>query len=97
MCLLMSEFEPVSQPSSASDADEIVILEEGIGIAMGKISGLYVGGIVQERRRRYINRENNERIEIVTYTIADDNDKKYYVEDYAPSSPFFSECCPPTD
>lgn len=53
---------------------------------MGKISGLYVGGIIQERRRRYINRENNERIEIVTYTISDDTDKKYYVEDYAPSS-----------
>ena len=53
---------------------------------MGKISGLYVGGIIQERRRRYINRENNERIEIVTYTITDDSDKKYYVEDYAPSS-----------
>ena len=26
----MSEFLPVSQPSSASDANEIVILEEGV-------------------------------------------------------------------
>lgn len=52
---------------------------------MGKISGLYVGGIIQERRRRYITKDNNEKIEIVTYTISDDSDKKYYVEDYAPS------------
>ena len=53
---------------------------------MGKISGLYIGGIIQERRRRYINRDNDERIEIVTYTVSDENDKQYYVEDYAPSS-----------
>ena len=53
---------------------------------MGMISGLYVGGIIQERRRRYIDRDNDERIEIVTYTVSDDCDKKYYVEDYAPSS-----------
>ena len=53
---------------------------------MGKISGLYVGGIIQERRRRYINRDNDERIEIVTYTVSDENDKQYFVEDYAPSS-----------
>jgi len=53
---------------------------------MGKISGLYVGGIICERRRRYINRENDDRIEIVTYTISDENEKNYYIEDYAPSS-----------
>ena len=35
---------------------------------MGKITGLYVGGTIQERRRRFINRENNERVEVVTYT-----------------------------
>ena len=53
---------------------------------MGKISGLYVGGIVLERRRRFISRGNNEKIEIVTYMVSDSNDKKYYIEDYAPSS-----------
>jgi hypothetical protein len=53
---------------------------------MGRITGLYVGGTVQERRRRYINRDNNERIEVVTYTISDEGSKSYYVEDYAPSS-----------
>lgn len=55
-------------------------------LTMGKISVLYLGGIIQERRRRYINSKNNDRIEIVTYIISDDNDKKYYVEYYARSS-----------
>lgn len=53
---------------------------------MGRITGMYIGGIVQERRRRYIDKGNAERVEIVTYTIVDDNDKKYYLEDYSPSS-----------
>ena len=53
---------------------------------MGKITGLYVGGTVQECRRRFINRENNERVEVVTYTVSDDGNKSYYVEYYAPSS-----------
>ena len=53
---------------------------------MGKISGLYVGGIIQERRRRFINRENDDRIEIVTYTVSDENEKNYFIEDYSPSS-----------
>lgn len=53
---------------------------------MGKISGLYVGGSILERRRRFISRDNNEKIEIVTYTVSDENDKKYYIEDYAPAT-----------
>ena len=53
---------------------------------MGKISGLYVGGIVKERRRRFITRSNNEQIEVVTYTLSDEGEKNYFVEDYAPSA-----------
>ena len=53
---------------------------------MGKITGLYVGGTVQERHRRFINHNNNERVEVVTYTVSDEGNKSYYVEDYAPSS-----------
>jgi len=53
---------------------------------MGRITGMYVGGVVQERQRRYIDRENGDRVEIVTYTIVDDNDKRYFLEDYSPTS-----------
>ena len=53
---------------------------------MGKISGLYVGGTIQERHRRFINRQDDNRVEIVTYTISSVGDKLYYVEEYAPSS-----------
>ena len=53
---------------------------------MGRINGLYVGGIIQERRRRFINRENMAQTEIVTYTLSDENNKRYFVEDFAPTS-----------
>jgi len=53
---------------------------------MGRINGLYVGGIIQERRRSFINRENKAQTEIVTYTLSDDNNKRYFVEDFAPSA-----------
>lgn len=53
---------------------------------MGRISGLYVGGIIKERRRRYIDRKDNEQAEIITYTLSDEGSKNYFVEDYAPQS-----------
>lgn len=52
---------------------------------MGRITGMYVGGVIHDRQRRYIDK-GNEKVEIVTYTVVDDNNKKYYVEDYDPSS-----------
>ncbi len=53
---------------------------------MGRIEGLYVGGVVRDRRRRYINKTGSEQIEVVTYTLTDSNDRNFYVEDYAPDS-----------
>lgn len=53
---------------------------------MGHLEGLFVGGTVRDRRRRFINKAGSEQIEIVTYTLAGSNDRNFYVEDYAPSS-----------
>ena len=53
---------------------------------MGHLEGLFVGGTVRDRRRRYINKASSDQVEIVTYTLADSNDRNFYVEDYAPSS-----------
>lgn len=49
------------------------------------ISSLYVGGNVIDRTRRYVPKDNPA-TEIVTYTIQDNNDRKFYVDDYAPDS-----------
>ncbi len=51
---------------------------------MGRIEGLYIGGVVHERRRRHIKKGDDE-IEIITYKLVDSNDRSFYVEDYAPS------------
>ena len=53
---------------------------------MGRLEGLFVGGTVRDRRRRYINKAGSDQVEIVTYTLTDSNDRNFYVEDYAPSS-----------
>ena len=53
---------------------------------MGRLEGLFVGGTVRDRRRRYITKSDSEQIEIVTYTLTDSNDRNFYVEDYSPSS-----------
>jgi len=51
---------------------------------MGRLEGLFVGGTVRDRRRRYINKAGSDQVEIVTYTLTDSNDRNFYVEDYAP-------------
>ena len=53
---------------------------------MGRLEGLFVGGTVRDRRRRYINKAGCDQVKIVTYTLTDSNDRDFYVEDYAPSS-----------
>ena len=49
------------------------------------LSGLLIRGIVKERTRRHVPFDNPT-TEIVTYTISDENDRRYYVDDFAPSS-----------
>ena len=52
----------------------------------GSTPGLYVTGTISNRTRRYISTRNNPNIEVVTYTIMDDHDHRYFVDDFAPSS-----------
>ena len=47
------------------------------------ISGLSLSGSVVDRVRRMVP-HNNPTTEIVTYTIQDHNNRKYFVDDYAP-------------
>ena len=49
-----------------------------------KTYGLYLNGTVVDRTRRYVPKDNPA-TEIVTYTLSDNADRKYYVDDYAPS------------
>lgn len=51
-------------------------------------SGLYLFGQVIDRTRRTIQTRNNTSAEIVTYTIRDICDRRYYVDEYSPSSYF---------
>lgn len=48
--------------------------------------GLFVTGIVANRTRRYIPARNNANTEVVTYTITDEHEHRYFVDDFAPSS-----------
>ena len=48
--------------------------------------GLYVIGFIANRTRRYITTNNNPNTEIVTYTILDDHDHRFFVDDFAPTS-----------
>lgn len=50
-----------------------------------RISGLYVGGDMTDRTRRYVPKDNPA-TEIVTHTIQDNNNRKLYVDNYAPDS-----------
>ena len=50
-----------------------------------RTNGLCISGTVIERTRRHVPKDNPT-TEIVTYTLGDCNDRKYYVDDYAPSS-----------
>lgn len=49
-------------------------------------SGLYLFGQVIDRTRRTIQTKNNSSAEIVTYTIRDICDRRYYVDEYSPVS-----------
>ena len=46
-------------------------------------SGLILCGSVIDRTRRMVPKDNPT-TEIVTYTVQDDNNRKYFVDDYAP-------------
>ena len=46
--------------------------------------GLCLSGTVVDRTRRYVPKDNPV-TEIVTYTLSDSENRKYYVDDYAPS------------
>ena len=48
--------------------------------------GLYVIGSITNRTRRYITTNANPNTEIVTYTILDEHDHRFYVDDFAPTS-----------
>ena len=45
--------------------------------------GLFLSGIVIDRTRRMVPRDNPT-TEIVTYTVQGSDDRKFYVDDYAP-------------
>lgn len=49
------------------------------------MTGLLIRGTVRERTRRHVPFDNPT-TEIVTYTISDENDRRYYVDDFAPSA-----------
>lgn len=48
--------------------------------------GLFITGTIANRTRRYISTRNNSSTEVVTYTIADNHERRYFVDDFAPSS-----------
>lgn len=48
--------------------------------------GLYVTGTIANRTRRYISTQNNPNTEIVTYTVTDEHEHRYFVDDFAPAS-----------
>ena len=49
------------------------------------LTGLLIRGTVKERTRRHVPFDNPT-TEIVTYTISDENDRRYYIDDFAPST-----------
>lgn len=53
--------------------------------ASSRQRGLCIFGTVVDRTRRHVPKDNPN-TEIVTYTLSDDVDRKYYVDEYAPSS-----------
>jgi hypothetical protein len=50
---------------------------------MGRLAGLTVSGVVKERRRRRVPLDNPQH-EIVTYTLVDNNEGVYFVDDFEP-------------
>ena len=55
------------------------------GTEISNTSGLFISGTIVERTRRMVPRDNPT-TEIVTYTVQGNNDRKFYVDDYAPES-----------
>ncbi len=51
----------------------------------GNMSGLLIAGTVVDRMRRRVP-ANNPTTEIITYTIQDSENRKFFVDDYAPDS-----------
>ena len=49
-------------------------------------AGMYVVGKITNRTRRYITTSSNPNTEIVTYTIIDDHERRYFIDDFAPLS-----------
>ena len=49
-----------------------------------KTSGLILAGTVRERSRRKVKVADKPETEIVTYVVADDEDRKYYLDDFEP-------------
>lgn len=49
-----------------------------------QLSGLIIIGTVKERSRRYASIRGSQ-VEIVTYIVVDEKERRYYVEDFAPS------------
>ena len=58
-----------------------------------QITGLYIAGTIQERTRRMVPADHPT-TEIVTYTVIDQNDKRYYIDDYAPDSYYIDDYAP---
>ena len=54
-------------------------------VSLPKTYGLFLNGTVVDRTRRHVPKDNPT-TEIVTYTVSDENNRKYYVDDYAPES-----------
>jgi hypothetical protein len=52
-----------------------------------KETGLHLAGTVENRTRRMVPKDNP-KTEIVTYTILDENNRRYYVDDFAPETYF---------
>lgn len=50
---------------------------------MGRISGLTISGTVKERRRRRVPADNPQH-EIVTYSLIDEYNTLYFVDDFHP-------------
>jgi hypothetical protein len=55
-------------------------------ITTSKKSGIYFCGVIEERRKRMVPKDNPQ-TEVVTYTFYDDESRtSYYIDDYAPGS-----------
>ena len=65
--------QPALPTAESSNAEEV-------------LSGLYLFGKVIDRTRRTIKTKNNSSAEIVTYTIQDNDGRRYYVDEYSPDT-----------